>query len=154
VGGIPSLPNPKGARVYDDARFNLLKGPTDVFLRFLCEMVHPIVRPDRNEALKLVQQFNDQLRPEGWNLAEVEKVAGRPRYVAVRVQGALARSATLGSQTMARANSASRFLSSCNGPRMSPSGLLIRCCQISLCAVALLMSLGDEVDKRNSGSNC
>jgi hypothetical protein len=38
-------------------------------------MVHPVVRPDRNEALKLVQHFNEQLRLEGWNLMEEEKIA-------------------------------------------------------------------------------
>lgn len=68
--------------VYDDPRFNLLRGPTVVFLRFLCEIVHPVVRPDRNEALKLVQHFNDQLGQDGWNLVEEEKIAGRSRYVA------------------------------------------------------------------------
>ncbi|MBI1196228.1 MAG: hypothetical protein GC203_00015 [Phenylobacterium sp.] len=68
--------------IYGDSRFDLLGGPSDVFLRFLCEMVHPVVRPDKNEALRLVQQFNDQLRPEGWHLVEEEKIAGRPRYVA------------------------------------------------------------------------
>ncbi len=73
--------------VYGDARFNLLQGPTDTFLRFLCEMVHPVVRPDRNEALKLVQHFNDQLRLKGWNLVEEEKIAGRPRFVARPVRG-------------------------------------------------------------------
>jgi hypothetical protein len=72
--------------VYDDNRFNLLQGPSESFLRFLCEMVHPVVRPDRNEALRLVQQINDQLRQEGWNLVEIEKIAGRPRFVAQRVQ--------------------------------------------------------------------
>ncbi len=72
--------------VYGDARFNLLQGPTDTFLRFLCEMVHPVVRADRNEALKLVQHFNDQLRREGWNLVEEEKIAGHPRFVAKRIQ--------------------------------------------------------------------
>lgn len=80
--------------VYDDARFNLLQGPSDGFLRFLCEMVHPVVRPDRNEALKLVQHFNDQLRLEGWNLVEEEKIAGRPRFVAKRSQVAGGRSAS------------------------------------------------------------
>ncbi|QQM32364.1 abortive infection family protein [Martelella lutilitoris] len=78
--------------IYNDERFNLLKGPTDQFLRFLCEIVHPVVRPDRNEALKLVQQFNDQLRPVGWQLVEVEKIAGRPRFVAQRVENAGGRS--------------------------------------------------------------
>ncbi|WP_436285434.1 hypothetical protein [Rhizobium sp. LjRoot258] len=45
-------------------------------------MVHPVVRPDRNEALRLVQHFNDQLRKEGWQLVEEERIAGRPRFVA------------------------------------------------------------------------
>lgn len=72
--------------VYEDKRFNLLKGPTELFLRFLCEMVHPVVRPDRDEAIKLVQQFNDQLRQEGWQLVQQEKIAGRPRFVAARIQ--------------------------------------------------------------------
>lgn len=72
--------------VYEDSRFNFLNGPDDVFLRFLSEMVHPVVRPDRNEALKLVNEFNDQLRREGWCLVEVEKIAGRPRFVAVQAQ--------------------------------------------------------------------
>lgn len=72
--------------IYDDLRFNLLQGPTDTFLRFLCEMVHPVVRPDRNQALTLVHHFNDQLRNEGWHLVEEEKIAGRPRFVAKRLQ--------------------------------------------------------------------
>lgn len=80
--------------IYGDTRFNLLQGPTDAFLRFLCEMVHPVVRPDRNEALKLVQHFNDQLRLEGWNLVEEEKIAGRPRFAAKRLQAAGGRSVT------------------------------------------------------------
>lgn len=78
--------------VYDDPRFGLLGGPAGTFLRFLCEMVHPVVRPDRNEALRLVQHFNDQLRSQGWALAEEEKIAGRPRFVARRLQLGGARS--------------------------------------------------------------
>lgn len=68
--------------VYGDSRFDLVGGPPETFLRFLCELVHPVVRPDKNEALQLVQQFNDQLRPEGWHIVEEEKIAGRPRYIA------------------------------------------------------------------------
>lgn len=78
--------------VYGDTRFNLTNGPTDTFLRFLCEMVHPVVRPDKNDALRLVQQFNDQLRLEGWSLIEEEKIAGRARYVAKPVGMAEGRS--------------------------------------------------------------
>ncbi len=80
--------------VFDDPRFDLQRGSSDVFLRFLCEIVHPVIRPDRNEALRLVQQFNQELRREGWLLVEEEKIAGRPRYVAKRVQAADSRSVT------------------------------------------------------------
>lgn len=72
--------------IYDDSRFNLLNGPSNTFLKFLCEIVHPVARPDRNEVLKLVQDFNDQLRKEGWNLIEEEKIAGRPRFIAKLLQ--------------------------------------------------------------------
>lgn len=90
--------------IYDDKRFNLLKGPTDLFLRFLCEMVHPVVRPNRDEAIKLVQHFNDQLRGEGWQLVEQEKIAGRPRFVAERIQHA-------GGRSISRAKSVADALS-------------------------------------------
>ena len=78
--------------VFGDPRFNLLRGPSDTFLRFLCEMVHPVVRPDRNESLKLVQHFNEQLRNDGWHLVEEEKIAGRPRYVGRRITNSGGRS--------------------------------------------------------------
>lgn len=78
--------------IFEDSRFNLLNGPTDTFLRFLCEIVHPVVRPDRNEALLLVQHFNDQLRKHGWQLVEIERIAGRPRFVHRRLQASSVRS--------------------------------------------------------------
>jgi len=55
-------------------------GPSETFLRFLCETVHPVVRPNRDDALKLVSHFNDQLRKAGWELHEEERIAGRPRF--------------------------------------------------------------------------
>ena len=66
--------------VFSDDRFNLLDGPVDTFLSFLCEIVNPVVRPDRDETLKLVTHFNDQLRPTGWEIYEEERIAGRPRF--------------------------------------------------------------------------
>lgn len=66
--------------VFGDARFALLGGPADRFLRFMCEVVHPIVRPDRDEALRIVSHINDQLRPAGWELIEEERIGGRPRF--------------------------------------------------------------------------
>ncbi|WP_186252103.1 abortive infection family protein [Burkholderia gladioli] len=73
--------------VYSDDRFNLVGGPADSFLRFLCEVVHPIVRPDRDEVIKLVSHFNDQLRQVGWELYEEELIAGRPRFAYRQASG-------------------------------------------------------------------
>jgi len=81
--------------VYSDDRFELLGGSTDMFLRFLAEMVHPVVRPDRNEVLKLVQHFNDQLQMDGWSLVEEEKIAGRPRFIGKRIRMGEGRSAAV-----------------------------------------------------------
>lgn len=66
--------------IYADSRFGLLDGPADIFLRFLCEMLHPLVREDRDEVLSLAAQINDQLRPAGWKLFEDRPLAGRPRF--------------------------------------------------------------------------
>lgn len=66
--------------IFDDDRFPLLDGPADTFLRFLAETVHPVVRPDREEAATIVGHYNDQLRQAGWELVEVERIAGRARY--------------------------------------------------------------------------
>lgn len=66
--------------VYSDDRFKLLDGSAEAFLRFLCEVVHPVVRPSRDEAIKLVSHFNDQLRQAGWEIFEEEFIAGRPRF--------------------------------------------------------------------------
>lgn len=74
--------------VLDDSRINLLDGPSDQFLKFLSEMVHPVVRPDANEAGKIVDQLNDQLRRAGILLVEVERIAGRPKFAPREDDGA------------------------------------------------------------------
>ena len=49
-------------------------------MQFLAETVHPVVRPDRVEGARIVHLHNEQLCRVGWNLVEVEGIAGRPRY--------------------------------------------------------------------------
>jgi hypothetical protein len=66
--------------VFSDRRFGLSDGDASTFLRFLCETVHPVVRPDRNTALKLVSLYNEQLRGGGWEIVEEDRIAGRPRF--------------------------------------------------------------------------
>ena len=73
--------------VFSDGRFDLVGCPDDIFLRFLSEMVHPVVRPNRDEALRLVNHLNDQLQRAGWALVERELIAGRPRFVGDQIGG-------------------------------------------------------------------
>jgi len=39
--------------VFHDKRFNLLEGDDEVLLRFLCETLHPVVRPDVTESQRI-----------------------------------------------------------------------------------------------------
>jgi AbiJ N-terminal domain 3 len=66
--------------VFHDARFNLLHGPDGQFLKFLCETVHPIVRPETEAALKLVETYNAELRSDGWVITEVKQISGKPVF--------------------------------------------------------------------------
>lgn len=66
--------------IFSDKRFGLMDGSAESFLRFLCETVYPVVRPDRDEAIKIVSHYNDQLRPAGWEIVEEERIGGRPRF--------------------------------------------------------------------------
>jgi hypothetical protein len=70
--------------VFTDVRFNLLRASDETFLAFLCEMVHPIVRPDPEEVLGLVAMFNERLAVDGWEVAERMAISGRPVYAARR----------------------------------------------------------------------
>jgi hypothetical protein len=71
--------------VFYDSRFNLLYGSDEEFLRFLCETVHPIVRPDADEARRLVEVYNKELAPDGRGLVVVKEVSGRPMFAAQQV---------------------------------------------------------------------
>ena len=66
---------------FSDARFNLLNGDDETFLRFLCETIHPVVRPDVTEAEKLCQLFNQYLKNDGFQLVERTRLSGKPVYV-------------------------------------------------------------------------
>jgi hypothetical protein len=66
--------------VYSDNRLQLADGPDEIFLNFLAEVVHPLVRPDREEAKRVVAMLNELLAPDGWALVEQKTISGRPIY--------------------------------------------------------------------------
>ncbi|TNB77458.1 hypothetical protein FHJ31_27630 [Pseudomonas sp. Fig-3] len=89
--------------VFTDSRFQLLDGHAEQFLRFLCEIVHPVVRPDRTDSLKLVSHFNDQLKNTGWEIYQEELIAGRPRFAYRSVTDATSQNNTSRSVMRAKA---------------------------------------------------
>lgn len=48
---------------HDDVCLDLLRGPDDQFLRFLTEMIHPVVREDVAQVEALLMLFNYHFRP-------------------------------------------------------------------------------------------
>jgi AbiJ-like protein/KAP-like P-loop domain-containing protein len=71
--------------VFFDSRFDLLHGPDDVFLKFLCETVHPVVRPDQAQVDKLLREYNSHLSADGWEIAETSRISGKPVFKARRL---------------------------------------------------------------------
>ncbi|MGE0651252.1 MAG: abortive infection family protein [Alphaproteobacteria bacterium] len=67
--------------VFYDRRFNLLNGDDEVFLRFLCETIHPVVRPDVTEAERLCQFYNEFLKKDGFQIVEKTRLSGKPVFV-------------------------------------------------------------------------
>jgi hypothetical protein len=64
-----------------DRRFNLMGCDDEIFLRFLCETVHPVVRADVTEAERLCQLYNSFLKNDGFQLVERTRISGKPVYV-------------------------------------------------------------------------
>jgi len=73
--------------VFYDSRFNLIRCPDEEFLRFLCETVHPVVRPDTDDARGLVAELNRMLASDGWEIFEHKQISGRPVFAAHPIGG-------------------------------------------------------------------
>jgi hypothetical protein len=66
--------------VFHDGRFNLMGSPDEMFVAFLCEMLHPIVRQDSEEIERLLTLFNDCLEEDDWEIVAIRRRSGRPLY--------------------------------------------------------------------------
>lgn len=87
---------------YDD-RFNLIRCDDSEFVNFLCEMIHPIVRPDFAEVKKMLQIFNGNLRADNYEIVEKTRISGKPIF--------MSRLAIVGKETMQnRANEIKEIL--------------------------------------------
>lgn len=67
--------------IFSDPRFQLSNGDDEIFLRFLCETIHPLVRTDVTEAKQLCQLYNSVLVHDGFEIVEKTRISGRPVFV-------------------------------------------------------------------------
>lgn len=70
--------------VFFDDRFNLLRATDEEFLLFLCETVHPVVRPETSTARELVAMYNGELAADGWSIVESKQISGKPVFSALK----------------------------------------------------------------------
>ncbi len=79
--------------VFYDSRFNLMNGDDETFLTFLCETIHPVVRPDPVDAERICQLYNQYLKNDGFQIVEKTRLSGKPvfigRYVGVGITPAV-----------------------------------------------------------------
>jgi AbiJ-like protein/abortive infection Abi-like protein len=66
--------------IFYDERFNLLETEDEIFLRFLCKTIDPVVRSDVNEAKMLCKMYNKYLKKVGYELFEKERLSGKPVF--------------------------------------------------------------------------
>lgn len=71
--------------VFTDTRFNLLHGEDEMFLRFLCETLHPVVRTDSEEIERLRQGYNLLLSNDGYEIVPKAKMGGRAIFAARQI---------------------------------------------------------------------
>ncbi|MBN9427945.1 MAG: abortive infection family protein [Burkholderiales bacterium] len=67
--------------VFHDSRFGLMNGDDETLRRFLCEMLHPVVRDSATEVERLRQMLNGYLAKDGFALVESTRMSGRPIFV-------------------------------------------------------------------------
>lgn len=66
--------------VFTDGRFELQHGDDETTLRFLAEMLHPVVRLDESEISRLLSFFNEALGRDGYELYAAERISGHAVY--------------------------------------------------------------------------
>jgi len=66
--------------VFTDTRFNLMHSSDEEYLRFLAETLHPAVRMDEEEILKIQEIYNNNLDADGFEIIQVSEISGKPVF--------------------------------------------------------------------------
>ena len=66
--------------VFEDDRFQLLKGEDEMLLKFLCSVFHPEVRAENEYWKEFLDEVNGLLRNDGYELYSESQISGRDVY--------------------------------------------------------------------------
>lgn len=65
---------------FHDSRFDIMNGPEEEFLRFLCEILNPNVQPDEKKRMELLKLLNEKLSNDDLKIEERTGRFGNKRY--------------------------------------------------------------------------
>ena len=63
--------------VFSDERFNLMYTSDDIFLSFICETLHPVVRSKQEDIEMLLSMYNEYLKHDGWEIYAHSRISGK-----------------------------------------------------------------------------
>ncbi len=66
--------------VFTDTRFNLMHCNDEDYLKFLAETLHPAVRMNESEILKMQEIYNKHLEADGFEIIQVSEISGKPVF--------------------------------------------------------------------------
>ncbi|MBO7251997.1 MAG: hypothetical protein J6V25_05155 [Oscillospiraceae bacterium] len=66
--------------VFDDDRFGLITGDDETFLRFVAQIFHPLFRSEKSDWQSALNEINQLLGQDGYELYESEKISGKAVY--------------------------------------------------------------------------
>ncbi|CAM3402377.1 MULTISPECIES: AbiJ-related protein [Paenibacillus] len=66
--------------VFEDERFQLKNGSDEIYLKFICEIFHPTVRDERGHWKEFLDEVNEILKNDGYEIYPAEKISNRDVY--------------------------------------------------------------------------
>ncbi|MBT3240565.1 MAG: abortive infection family protein [Chloroflexi bacterium] len=66
--------------ILTDSRFGLNSESDELFLKFLCETIHPVVRTDEGDVKRIFEAYNNYLKFDGWEIYENNSMSGHPIF--------------------------------------------------------------------------
>jgi hypothetical protein len=66
--------------IFTDHRFNLTHCADELYLRFLCETVHPAIRTSLDEQEKMVSIYNRHLGADDFEIIQTKEISARPVF--------------------------------------------------------------------------